>query len=54
MEAKSAPVTALVLSGGGARGAYEAGVIRYLRDELPPALGPMCAWRSYAAALLEP
>lgn len=26
----------LVLAGGGARGAYEAGVIRYLREELPP------------------
>lgn len=34
--AQRAPWTALVLSGGGARGAYEAGVIRYLRDELPP------------------
>lgn len=33
---KYAPLTALVLSGGGARGAYEAGVIRYIRDELPP------------------
>lgn len=31
--------TALVLSGGGARGAYEAGVISYLRDELEPRLG---------------
>lgn len=30
-----APWTALVLSGGGAKGAYEAGVIRYLRDEMP-------------------
>ncbi len=29
----SSPI-ALVLSGGGARGAYEAGVIRYLREEL--------------------
>ena len=35
-KASKAPWTALVLSGGGARGAYEAGVIRYLRDELPP------------------
>ena len=26
------PRVALVLSGGGARGAYEAGVLRYLRD----------------------
>lgn len=31
--------TALVLSGGGARGAYEAGVVRYLREELPGLLG---------------
>ncbi len=28
-----------MLSGGGARGAYETGVIRYLREELDPALG---------------
>jgi NTE family protein len=33
----SKPSIALVLSGGGARGAYEAGVIRYLREELSPA-----------------
>ncbi|MBS1152699.1 MAG: Patatin [Myxococcaceae bacterium] len=31
--------TALVLGGGGARGAYEAGVLSYLRDELGPRLG---------------
>ncbi len=31
--------TALVLSGGGARGAYEAGVLRYLRGDLAAALG---------------
>jgi NTE family protein len=31
-----APLTGLVLSGGGARGAYEAGVVKYIRDELPP------------------
>lgn len=30
---------ALVLSGGGARGAYEAGVMLYLREALPAALG---------------
>jgi NTE family protein len=30
---------ALVLSGGGARGAYEAGVIRYIREELAGDLG---------------
>lgn len=29
---------ALVLSGGGARGAYEAGIVRYLREELPAAV----------------
>ena len=29
----------MVFSGGGARGAYEAGVIRYLVDELPRRLG---------------
>ena len=33
---RHAPLTGIVLSGGGARGAYEAGVIRYIRDELPP------------------
>ncbi len=31
----AAPKTALVCSGGGARGAYEAGIIKYLREELP-------------------
>ncbi len=31
--------TALVLSGGGARGAYEVGVLRYVREALPQALG---------------
>ncbi|MBM7114887.1 patatin-like phospholipase family protein [Archangium primigenium] len=31
--------TALVLGGGGARGAYEAGVVAYLREELEPELG---------------
>ncbi len=31
--------TALVLSGGGARGAYEAGVLRYLRGEFAESLG---------------
>ena len=33
------PRRAVVLSGGGARGAYEAGVIRYLTHELPRRLG---------------
>ena len=33
------PRRALVFSGGGARGAYEAGVVRYLIEELPRCLG---------------
>jgi NTE family protein len=33
------PRLALVLSGGGARGAYEAGVVRYIREELAGHLG---------------
>ena len=33
------PKRALVFSGGGARGAYEAGVVRYLVEELPRRLG---------------
>lgn len=35
MKAKSSPVYAIVLSGGGARGAYEAGVMHYIRTALP-------------------
>ena len=30
---------AIVLSGGGARGAYEAGVLRFIREILPRRLG---------------
>lgn len=37
--ATALPRIALVLSGGGARGAYEAGVLSYLFDELPARLG---------------
>ncbi len=33
------PRRAVVLSGGGARGAYEAGVLRFVLDELPARLG---------------
>jgi len=33
------PIVAIVMSGGGARGAYEAGVIDYLLDELSQRLG---------------
>ena len=33
------PRRAIVLSGGGARGAYEAGVLRFILDELPKRTG---------------
>ena len=33
---RRAALTGLVLSGGGARGCYEAGIIKYIRSELPP------------------
>ena len=33
------PRRAIIFSGGGARGAYEAGFVRYLCDELPEKLG---------------
>ncbi len=33
---KRSPTTALILSGGGARGAYEAGILHYIRTMLPP------------------
>ena len=33
---RRAALTGLVLSGGGARGCYEAGIIKYIRTELPP------------------
>ncbi len=38
-EEDGAPRRALVFSGGGARGAYEAGVVRYIVEELPKRLG---------------
>ncbi len=37
--ATSSSRISLVMSGGGARGAYEAGVLSYLFDELPALLG---------------
>src|SRR5262245_58815937 len=37
MPPRKASKLALVLSGGGARGAYEAGVLHYIRTMLPPA-----------------
>jgi NTE family protein len=39
LDGRPRPKRALVFSGGGARGAYEAGVIRYLLGELPKQLG---------------
>ncbi len=39
MARPSEPRIAVVLSGGGARGAYEAGVLSYVLDELPAQLG---------------
>ncbi|HEX7672466.1 MAG TPA: hypothetical protein VF395_22890, partial [Polyangiaceae bacterium] len=33
------PKVALVLAGGGARGAYEVGAVRYILEELPKELG---------------
>jgi len=41
------PRFAMVLSGGGARGAYEAGVIHYLRTQLPPELGESPLFQLY-------
>jgi len=38
-EQNGRPRTALVLAGGGARGAYEAGVLSFLYDEIYPELG---------------
>src|ERR1700741_2145744 len=35
----AAPRIAVVLSGGGARGAYEAGVLHYIHERLPALLG---------------
>lgn len=39
--------TALVLGGGGARGAYEVGVMAYLREELEPELGRPIEFQIY-------
>src|SRR6266478_4033879 len=36
---RTEPCFGLVMSGGGARGAYEAGVLSYILDELPRRLG---------------
>jgi NTE family protein len=38
---------ALVLSGGGARGAYEVGVLRYVLGELAPKIGPLARPRIF-------
>jgi NTE family protein len=37
--APARPRVGFVLSGGGSRGAYEAGIIQYLREDLPRRLG---------------
>ncbi|HKE10613.1 MAG TPA: patatin-like phospholipase family protein, partial [Myxococcota bacterium] len=39
MTEQPSPVRAVVFSGGGARGAYEAGVLRFILDEIPKRLG---------------
>ncbi len=39
MEVPTRPKVGFVLSGGGSRGAYEAGIIQYLREDLPRRLG---------------
>ncbi len=39
LRSSDGPRRALVLSGGGARGAYEAGVLRYILEVLPQSLG---------------
>ena len=41
------PRLALVLSGGGARGAYEAGVMRYIREDLAGDLGGQVGFDIY-------
>ena len=40
--------TSIVLSGGGARGAYEAGVINYMRTMLPPAVAQKLQFRIHS------
>jgi NTE family protein len=47
MAEQDSPKFALVLSGGGARGAYEAGVIYYLRTKLPPEVAAKAQFRMY-------
>jgi NTE family protein len=42
--------TAVVLSGGGTRGAYEAGVINYMRTMLPPALAKNFAFQIFCGS----
>jgi NTE family protein len=42
--------TAVVLSGGGTRGAYEAGIIHYIRSMLPPALAKNLSFRIHCGS----
>jgi len=44
------PRRALIFSGGGARGAYEAGVVRYLVEDLPKRLGHPIKAPDFAAS----
>jgi len=46
-ESRARPKRALVFSGGGARGAYEVGVVHYIIDELPKRLGHPVAFDLY-------
>ncbi len=41
------PTYAIALSGGGARGAYEAGVIHYIRTQLPPEIAGQTLFKVY-------
>lgn len=43
-----APTFAIALSGGGARGAYEAGVVHYIRTRLPPEISRQTLFKVYS------
>lgn len=48
MAAQTSPKFALVLSGGGARGAYEAGVVYYLRTRMPKEIAEQTLFSIYS------